>query len=156
MARCSIHVEAKSDPHCPMCVQFYGIAPAPREPRDNGPTPSSRTMPNRRERPAEPLPPERMTTLESLPNHRIVRVCGLVSYVSSDSGWTASTKGNNALEGAFQEIGRQGRSLQADAIVGVSISAFGARGGVTSMVGGDAVGIAIVGTAVVTEPLEEC
>lgn len=146
MAKCWQHTPDAAAPSCPMCQEFYGVTPPPAP----APPPPKRPANTYR----APLAHSRMTTLPELPMSRIIKVCGLVSYVAADSGWTATSKGNNALEGAFDEIGRQASDLGADAVVGIALAAFGARGGVTSVVGGDAVGIALVGTAVVTERVD--
>lgn len=45
--------------------------------------------------------------------------------------------------------------MHADAVVGLTSSAFGAAGGITSGFGGDAVGVLLIGTAVLVEPLSE-
>jgi hypothetical protein len=44
-------------------------------------------------------------------------------------------------------------SARANAIVGLHASTFGAHGGITNVLGGDAVGVLLMGTAVIVEPL---
>jgi uncharacterized protein YbjQ (UPF0145 family) len=100
------------------------------------------------------VPPHRVVTLPDLHGHRITRVHGTVTAIGSLSGWTASHKGRGALNEAMLELRRAAAALHADAIVGVQVSAFGAAGGITNMVGGDAVGVLLAGTAVSTELTE--
>ena len=98
-----------------------------------------------------PVKSSRVTTLHELPGHRITEVQGVVSMLGSASGWTASSKGNNALNEALIGLRQAAAQLGGNAIVGLTSSTFGARGGVTSVVGGDAVGVLLVGTAVTVE-----
>lgn len=100
------------------------------------------------------LPPECITTTNDLPGHRITRVHGVVSDVSSSSVWTASAKGATALDAATAGLRHQAEVLGANAIVGLTASAFGAGGAITNMIGGDAVGVLLMGTAVTVEPSE--
>ena len=65
--------------------------------------------------------------------------------------WTAEHKGNTALEGALANLVKSAVWLGANAIIGVQAATFGAGGGITSVVGGDAVGVLITGTAVFVE-----
>jgi uncharacterized protein YbjQ (UPF0145 family) len=92
-----------------------------------------------------------MNTLSEIPGFQITKVLGLVTELASASGFTAETKGANALDAALTELGRSAALVGANAVVGFQASAFGARGGITSAFGGDAVGILLVGTAVVVE-----
>ena len=69
--------------------------------------------------------------------------------MSSASGFTAASKGAAALEKALPGLRRRAEEIGANAVVGVTASAFGAGGGITSALGGDAVGILLIGTAVV-------
>ncbi len=93
----------------------------------------------------------RVTTLDTLPGHRIVDSLGLVSTIGAMSGWTAKAKGDLAARRSYGELMWQAMALGANAVVGVSASAFGAGGGITSVLGGDAVGVLYVGTAVIVE-----
>jgi len=68
--------------------------------------------------------------------------------LTSASGWTAKSKGNTALEGALGNLVDSAVELGANAIIGVQAATFGAGGGITNVVGGDAVGVLITGTAV--------
>lgn len=95
--------------------------------------------------------PKMVTTLQSLPGHRTVAVLGVVSELSATSGWTATSKGGTALENAMLQLRRTAASMGANAILGVVASSFGAGGGITNMLGGDAVGVLLLGTAVATE-----
>lgn len=134
MPRCSLHSREQANPKCDMCVEFYGTTAALS--------------------PLELLnlvPDERITTLPNVPGYQIVRSCGIVTALESNSGWTASTKGNVALERALPLIREQTARLGGNAIVGLTITAFGAAGGLTSVVGGDAVGVALMGTAVLVD-----
>ncbi len=92
-----------------------------------------------------------ITTLPALPGYRIARVLGLVSQLSATSGFTATVKGQGALNIATGELIAAAQRLGANAVVGVSASPFGAGGGITSAFGGDAVGVLMLGTAVVVE-----
>lgn len=94
------------------------------------------------------LAPSRFTTLQTLPGHRITGVLGVVSELTSASGWTASSKGNSALAAAMGGLNRTARAMGADAVVGLSATTFGAHGGITGGFGGDAVGVLLMGTAV--------
>ena len=95
----------------------------------------------------------RMSTTSEIPGSKVVKHLGLVSELSSASGWSAASKGNSALERAVAGFSISAAKLGANAIIGVQTSTFGAGGGITNMLGGDAVGILIVGTAVVVEDL---
>lgn len=102
-----------------------------------------------------PLAPDRITTLAELPGHRIVRVHGPVSVLTGSSGLTATSKGNAALSAALGSLAQEAALMRANAIVGLTGSAFGAAGGITSAFGGDAVGVMLLGTAVTVELLEQ-
>lgn len=97
----------------------------------------------------------RVTTLAEIPGHRAVRVLGIISNLSASSGFTATTKGNTALGDALVRLREDAARMGANAIVGLSGGPFGAAGGITSAFGGDAVGILLMGTAVVVEPLPD-
>lgn len=94
-------------------------------------------------------------TTPDLPGYRIVAVVGIVTELSANSGWTATSKGNIALFDALTRLRGVASSMGANAIVGLTGGPFGARGGVTSVAGGDAVGILLMGTAVRVEPVDE-
>jgi uncharacterized protein YbjQ (UPF0145 family) len=93
-----------------------------------------------------------VTTLPHLPGYSIVRALGPVSVLSGSSGFTATSKGNTALNAAMKSLRDAAGGMRANAIVGLNASAFGAAGGITSAFGGDAVGVLLVGTAVLVEP----
>ncbi len=93
-----------------------------------------------------------IVTTETLPGYTVIQTLGVVSNLSANSGWTAAAKGNNALWDALVGLKSAAVSLGANAVIGLSGSTFGARGGVTSGLGGDAVGILLLGTAVVVAP----
>lgn len=97
------------------------------------------------------LPPSRMTTLTFLPGFHIRAVLGVASELTSASGWTAATKGNTALAAAMVGLNRTARDMGANAVLGISATTFGAHGGITSGLGGDAVGVLLLGTAVIVE-----
>lgn len=99
------------------------------------------------------IPAGRITTLNSLPGHEITESLGLVSALQSSSGFTAGAKGRTALGAVLTEFSQQALAVGANAVVGVHFATFGAAGGITSALGGDAVGVLMVGTAVVAEPL---
>ena len=94
------------------------------------------------------------TTLASVPGLRIVEAHGLASTIGSNAGWTATTKGEIAMTIAYRQLIEAAERLGANDVSGVVPSAFGACAGIT-VAGGDAVGIALVGTAVTIEPREE-
>lgn len=94
-----------------------------------------------------------ITTLSEVPGHKTIRCLGLVTRLDSAAGLTAGDKGRDALADAENKFAAAARAMGANAIVGVQVSTFGARGGVTSVVGGDAVGVVFAGTAVVVEPI---
>ena len=91
-------------------------------------------------------------TTDLLPCHRITSILGVVTELSASSGWTATDKGNVALDDALRRLRPTAGRLGANAIVGLTGGPFGAKGGVTSALGGDAVGILLMGTAVTVEP----
>ncbi|MGZ4451195.1 MAG: hypothetical protein ACXVW4_15485 [Nocardioides sp.] len=95
--------------------------------------------------------PRLVTTLPTVPGHHIVDVHGVVSQVASLSGWTAAAKGRGALERAFPDLLASASAVGANAVVGLQASSFAAAGGLTNMVGGDAVGVLLMGTAVTVE-----
>jgi uncharacterized protein YbjQ (UPF0145 family) len=92
-----------------------------------------------------------MTTLAVVPGHRVTRSHGVVTELAATSGFTATAKGNVALDTAMENLRRSAARLNANAIVGLHSSAFGAAGGITSAFGGDAVGVLLMGTAVTVE-----
>lgn len=92
-----------------------------------------------------------VTTLPAVPGYTITRALGPVSVLSGSSGFTATSKGNTALNAAMKSLRESASAMRANAIVGLNASAFGASGGITSAFGGDAVGVLLVGTAVVVE-----
>lgn len=91
---------------------------------------------------------DRMTTLPDFPGYVITKVHGVVTELSSNSGWTAATKGNNALDDAMFSLRNSAEQMSANAVVGLSATTFAANGGITNIVGGDAVGVLLLGTAV--------
>lgn len=96
---------------------------------------------------------DRVTTLPTLPGYLITKGLGVVTELSATSGLTATMKGTAALDAAMEALCRTAGAMHANAIVGLTSSVFGAGGGITSAFGGDAVGVLLVGTAVVVEPL---
>ena len=104
---------------------------------------------------SDEIPPHLVTTLQCPPGHRVVRGLGVASSLTSASGLTASMKGNDALGAAMSQLRTRAKELGGNAIVGLSQSSFGAAGGITSVMGGDAVGILLIGTVVHVEPLPE-
>lgn len=123
---------------CPACQTDRGLSASP-------------SGDERFARPPPMVDPRMVTTLQTLPGHRTVAVLGVVSELSATSGWTASSKGGTALENAMYQLRRTAASMGANAILGVVASSFGAGGGITNMLGGDAVGVLLLGTAVATE-----
>lgn len=112
-----------------------------------------------REAPSDPAPREvptdKVTTMTAVPGTEVVRSLGVVTALSSSSVWTAGHKGQTALDAALTRLRVSAHDMGANAVVGLQVSAFGAAGGVTSVVGGDAVGVVLVGTAVKVRPLTE-
>lgn len=98
---------------------------------------------------------DRVVTLSELPGHRIERVHGVVSGIASLSGWTAASKGRGALDMAFPELLNSAARQGANAVVGLQATTFAAAGGITNMLGGDAVGVLLIGTAVTVIPEAE-
>jgi uncharacterized protein YbjQ (UPF0145 family) len=96
---------------------------------------------------------DRVTTLATLPGYLITKGLGVVTELSATSGLTATMKGTAALDAAMTALCSTAGAMRANAIVGLTSSVFGAGGGITSAFGGDAVGVLLVGTAVVVEPL---
>lgn len=99
-----------------------------------------------------PVSAEMVVTLPSMPGCDVIRVHGVVTALGSNSGWTASAKGANALHKAMEDLRLQAGQMGANAILGLTTSAFGANGGITDIVGGDAVGVLLSGTAVTVRP----
>lgn len=95
--------------------------------------------------------PDMMTTLASLPGYRTVEVLGVVTELSATSGLTATMKGTSALTAAMAALRDSAAAMGATAILGLTACAFGAAGGITSAFGGDAVGVLLMGTAVMVE-----
>lgn len=93
-----------------------------------------------------------ITTLQSVPGYTINRMLGVVTVLAAASGFTAEMKGNDALVKARAQLMGQARDRGGNAVVGLTGSTFAARGGVTSAFGGDAVGIMLMGTAVIVSP----
>jgi uncharacterized protein YbjQ (UPF0145 family) len=99
-----------------------------------------------------PIAWSRVTTLDSLPGHRLVRSLGPITALIGSSGFTANSKGHDALAGARGELLAAADSVGANAVLGLTACTFGAGGGITSVFGGDAVGVMLMGTAAVVEP----
>jgi len=76
--------------------------------------------------------PDMMTTLAMVPGHRVTRSHGVVTELAATSGFTATAKGNVALDTAMENLRRSAGRLNANAIVGLHSSACGAAGGITS------------------------
>ncbi|NRQ51562.1 hypothetical protein [Aeromicrobium stalagmiti] len=93
--------------------------------------------------------PQFITTLPTLPGYRIVRTVGIVTDAGTGSGATAKTKAARAYREAMDTLAVSGVSVGGNAIVGLTISSFGSSIGGTAM--GDAVGILLMGAAVVIE-----
>ena len=100
------------------------------------------------------ISPHLVTTLHCPPGYRVVRGLGVASALTSASGFTAGMKGNEALYAAMSQLRTRAKELGGNAIVALSQSSFGAAGGITS-VGGDAVGVLLIGTVVHVEPLTD-
>ena len=96
-----------------------------------------------------PIPASMITTLQALPGFRVTALLGVVNELTSASGWTAASKGNSALSAAMEGLNRSAKAMGANAVIGLSATTFGAHGGITSGFGGDAVGVLLLGTAVV-------
>lgn len=97
------------------------------------------------------IEPHMISGRAEIAGYSIKENLGIATELTSASGWTASAKGNSALNRAFYGFVRNSSRMGGNAIVSVSISTFGAAGGITSMVGGDAVGVLITGTVVIVE-----
>lgn len=95
----------------------------------------------------------KISTTDEIFGYRITKFVGPVSEIAGASGTTAGRKGSHALWKAMDGLSKQASSIGANAIVGLQGSAFGAGGGITNMLGGDAVGVLLIGTAVVVEPI---
>ena len=88
-----------------------------------------------------------------IPGHRVTAVLGLVTDLTGASGLTAGIKGREALTGALRGLRSAAHKKGANAIIGMNASVFGAGGGLTNVFGGDAVGVMLIGTAVIIEPI---
>jgi uncharacterized protein YbjQ (UPF0145 family) len=97
------------------------------------------------------IPATHVTTLPTLPGYRTTGALGVVSELAAAAGFTAGMKGNDALRDAMLGLNRSAKLLGANAIVGIQATTFGAKGGITSGLGGDAVGVLLLGTAVTVE-----
>jgi uncharacterized protein YbjQ (UPF0145 family) len=100
------------------------------------------------------VPESRVTTLPTLPGFEITEVIGVVTNLSASSGWTATDKGKTALGNALRGLRDEAARIGGNAVVGLTGAPFAAHGGITNMVGGDAVGILLMGTAVKVRPTE--
>lgn len=101
--------------------------------------------------PSVTVPAHQVTTLDALPGYRTVRALGVVTELSATSGLTATAKGTTALETGLFRLRQSAGEMEANAIVGLTSSSFGAAGGITGVLGGDAVGVLLIGTAVIVE-----
>lgn len=97
---------------------------------------------------SRPVSQAMVASTDHLPGYRVEQLLGVVTSVGSNSGFSAKAKGGNALSDSLASLCEQAGGLGANAIIGLGMSAFGAGGGITNALGGDAVGIAIWGTAV--------
>jgi uncharacterized protein YbjQ (UPF0145 family) len=95
-----------------------------------------------------------LTTIDYVPGHQITEVLGLVTQLVGSSGLTAGVKGREAKSGALRALKNSAISMDANAVIGIQFSAFGASGGLTNVFGGDAVGVLVSGTAVRIEIIE--
>jgi uncharacterized protein YbjQ (UPF0145 family) len=102
-----------------------------------------------------PVQSEMITTLQALPGHRVVRVLGVVTELTATSGLTATAKGTSALSSAMQTLRHSAANMGANAVLGLTAGVFGAAGGVTGVLGGDAVGVLLMGSAAVVEPVQD-
>ena len=82
-----------------------------------------------------------------------MQALGVANALDSASGFTAGSKGNTALSGALAMLYERAAELGGNAVLGLVTSTFGADGGITNALGGDAVRVLLLGTAVVVEPL---
>jgi Uncharacterized conserved protein len=98
-----------------------------------------------------PVPLAFVTTLDRIPGWVISRLLGVVTELNATSGFTATTKGNTALDTAMLNLRKSASALGANAILGLTSSTFGAHGGITNALGGDAVGVLLIGTAAVVD-----
>jgi uncharacterized protein YbjQ (UPF0145 family) len=98
-----------------------------------------------------PIAMEMVTTLDFIPGYAIERSCGLVTELTSAAGFTAASKGKDALGSAMPSLLAQARKVGGNAIVGLQATTFAAAGGITHALGGDAVGVLLMGTAVLVE-----
>lgn len=96
-----------------------------------------------------------VTTLQGIPGFRITRVLGVVTELAATSGFTANAKGNSALDSGMTALRHNAKTMGANSIVGLTSSTFSAGGGITSAFGGDAVGVLLMGTAVIVEALAD-
>lgn len=129
------------------CGREYNAARLPTCPAC-GKAPGATSTDGRRVELSKGVPHGRVTTLPTLPGYDITEVLGVVTNLSANSGWTAKSKGNNALDQALSGLRSSAEAMGASAIVGLTGGPFGAHGGITSGLGGDAVGILLMGTAV--------
>ena len=102
------------------------------------------------------IPLSRIVTLDHPPGGRVMEILGLITELASASGWTAESKGNQALGGALAGLVDSAFDIGGNAILGVKVATFGAHGGLTSGFGGDAVGVCISGTVVIVEKDTPC
>lgn len=101
-----------------------------------------------------PVPVSMVTTLSGLPGYKVVEHLGVVTELTATSGFTATMKGSVALDRAMTNLRESAGQMKATAILGLQSMPFAAGGGITSAFGGDAVGVLLLGTAVVVEPVE--
>jgi uncharacterized protein YbjQ (UPF0145 family) len=82
-----------------------------------------------------------------------VRALGVVNALDSASGFTAGSKGNTALSSALAMLYQRAAELGGNEVLGLETSTCGAGGGITNALGGDAVGVLLLGTAAIVEPV---
>jgi uncharacterized protein YbjQ (UPF0145 family) len=98
------------------------------------------------------LPLDRVTTLQTLPGHRIVRVLGPVTELGSTSRWAVNFEGADPIAEAMTALRRRAAAMGAGAVVGLTSDA--SPGLARAFSGQPTLSVLLVGTAVLVEPVE--
>ncbi len=95
-----------------------------------------------------------ITTLQTLPGHRITASHGVVYASMSHTKWKANTQKKRlttAFDGALALLLEEAHGRQANAIVGLQFAANSSEGG-TAVLGGSSDAIIVMGSAVTVVP----
>lgn len=95
--------------------------------------------------------PAMVSALAEMPGHRVIQSFGVVTEMSTAGTWSAATKGAAALDEAMIGIRTAAARAGGNAILGLRGVPFGV--GRTGPATSDAVGVLLMGDAVLVEPI---